>query len=94
MIKQLSIAAGIIALSAFAPAHALTITNNDTADYEVTIVEGQGDGATSIMQLQAGANLADICENGCTVTLSSGAEQAFEGGETVIIEDGAFVMAE
>lgn len=94
MIKQISIAAGILALFAFAPAQALTITNNDDEAYEVTIVEGQGDGATTVMQLEAGANLADICENGCTVTLSSGSEQAFDGSETVIIEDGVLVLSE
>ena len=76
------------------PAQALTMTNNDAVDYEVIVIEGQGDGVTSQFDLEAGGSQFEFCENGCTIQLSNGTEATFNGDESVLIEDGQFVIAE
>ena len=80
-------ALALLALLA-APANALTLTNSDDKTYEVSVVEGEGDGNAIILELQGGANVAEICENGCTIKIDNGVEMSFNGDEIVSIQDG------
>lgn len=91
--KVIAATFGALAMMA-GSAHALTLTNNDEVEYGLEVVIGEGDGGVQSYQLPAGQSLSDICDNGCTIKLGNGTEQAFEGNESVTIEDGGFMVAE
>ncbi len=74
--------------------HAITLTNEDDATYQVEVVLGEGDGSTKQFALESGETLADVCTEGCTVRLDNGATQEFGGDETIFVEDGKFVVSE
>ncbi len=84
---------GVVAMLAV-PANALTLTNTDETIYSIELVIGQGDANVQQMALHAGQTVDDICYSGCTIRLSNGAEQSFEGDEIVTIRDGAFALVE
>ena len=84
---------GVLAMIS-APAHSLTLTNDDEIPYEVGVIVGEGDAATMRFDLEAGGSRYDFCEDGCTIRLDNGAEQSFDGGEIVTIQDGGFVLSE
>lgn len=94
MNTRLSTAALAVLAMFAAPANALTLTNSDDQTYEVTVVHGEGDASATLIELQGGANVADICEDGCTIQLDNGVEMSFNGDEIVSIQDGEFVLAE
>ena len=76
------------------PAQALTLINDDQTTYTVEIVVGEGDSQNESYELQFDYMLEDICQSGCTIKLSNGAAQDFNGAEYVIIRDGKFVATD
>lgn len=76
------------------PATALTLTNEDDEAYKVEIIQGQGDETREVYEIGGREALSDICEDGCTIKLSTGAESDFNGDEDVMIKDGEFVFKE
>lgn len=92
-LKLLTATFGTVALLTGA-ANALTLTNEDEAEYGVEVMLSQGDTEKQNYQLQGGGELADICNDGCTIKLENGAEQEFEGDEDVTIKDGKFSISE
>lgn len=92
-LKSLLLSAVALSFMA-APAAALELANNDDAGYEVEVVVGEGDNSVQKYELNADEVLSEICMQGCTIKLSSGAEQTFAGDEMVSVKDGQFVIAE
>ena len=87
--------AGLAVLGMSATAsNALTISNQDNVSYVLEVVEGVGDASVELIDLEASQVIDDICNSGCTITLSNGASQSFLGDEWITIEDGQFVLAE
>jgi len=83
--------AAALALTMIVPADAITITNQDAADYELEIEDAAGE--TSSAMIAAGESL-EICEDGCTISLENGERESFAGDETVELRDGGFVRVE
>ncbi len=81
-------------LFAFGEAFALSLTNRDSAEHRVTVSKGNDEAATSEFVMDAEEAFDDLCLEGCVITLGNGAQQSFEGYETVHIQDGQFVVAE
>ncbi len=88
----MAVLGGSMFLSGYASA--LTLQNNDSADYDVEVIAGQGDASTDEFVLGSGETKSGFCEEGCVVKLSTGAERHFVGDENVSIVDGDFVIAE
>ncbi|GAB4232051.1 MAG: hypothetical protein Kow0032_14660 [Methyloligellaceae bacterium] len=65
------------------PAHALTVTNEDTVDHVLTIIVN---GAESTLALRPGQRGNGICEDGCVIRMQNGDEYEFEGRENVVID--------
>ena len=84
-----TIAAAI--LTASGAAHALTITNRDSTEYSLTIVENDAKRSLAIKPEQS---LNDLCLEGCTITLGGGDAMDFDGSETVMIEGGNLTTVE
>jgi len=76
------------------PVQALNLVNDDAETYSVEVAIGEGDTNMEKYELEQGQSLQEVCMEGCTVTLSNGANQAFVGDENVSIKDGEFVIAE
>lgn len=91
--KVLAATFGTMAMLA-GSANALTITNEDEAEYSLEVILGEGGADLQTLQLSGGQSLSDICEQGCTIKLPNGAEQEFDGDENVTIKDGGFIIAE
>lgn len=80
-----------VAVLAFAfSAHALTVTNRDTTDQSLTIMEGT---ESSTVSIKPGETMSNLCANGCKVMLGA-EEQQFDGQEVVTIEGGKLIIAE
>ncbi len=69
------------------PALAATLTNADTAQHTITIIEG---GARVDRKVASGGTLKQLCTNGCIVRIDSdpGRDFILEGRERVTIENG------
>jgi hypothetical protein len=83
--------AGALALAVFAPAaNALTITNQDKADYTLKVMP---QGAKELdLAIKAGAKSDVDCKMGCTLSLN-GKTQAVDGKLTkIVIKSGKFEM--
>ena len=78
--------AGLL-LAVAASAEAATVTNRDTKEYKITILEGDKAQHTT---LKPSGTLQDVCLKGCVVRLndSENDEYELEGTELVSIEDG------
>jgi hypothetical protein len=77
-----------------APANALNLVNGDDVEYQITVIEGQGDATSTKHDLEAGGEMTEFCANGCTLQINDGAAMNFTGNEEVRIEDGAFVVSQ
>lgn len=87
--RLIVLSASLVLVSA--NAMALTLTNRDDVDQELTISEmGQSD--SQIVVVQPGTTLQDFCAAGCKIILSTGGEGEFEGNEVVTIEQNQFVV--
>jgi hypothetical protein len=89
--KQFAWAIAAASMLISGQALALTITNNDTANQRITIIEG--DNASELM-LQPGQVGEQICRSGCVILMQNGDEYDFEGMEVVVIEGEALFLEE
>ncbi|MBI4724484.1 MAG: hypothetical protein HY765_05755 [Rhodomicrobium sp.] len=71
-----------------AAASAITLTNRDTIGQKLIIIEGDNQNERVI---QAGEKL-DLCEKSCVIRLPDGEDYAFDGGETVSLEEGLLLL--
>ncbi len=81
------------AVLAGAEVHALTMTNRDSTEHRLRVLEGQGDVETSSVVVPAGGTVK-ICEDGCTVEMENGEVEVFDGTEIVEISDGTLLIQE
>ena len=91
---MIAMTAGALALFMAGQANALTLSNRDGGPLRVEITEGGDEAVTHEVVLAAGQTLDGLCEEGCTISLESGAQESFEGYEAVYIENGDFVTGE
>lgn len=77
----------------YGPADALSITNRDSSEMAITVVEEEGKPGVT-MKIEPSATLDGICTQGCVITLGNGESDTFEGEEFVSIEGGQFVISE
>lgn len=84
---------GVAAVAVFAAtsAQAITLTNRDTSEHKLVVVEGE---AQKELILQPAQTLKDVCDNGCVIQLTNGEEYEFDGTELVSIEDGIMYLEE
>ena len=90
MFRQTLLGAALVLFSS-GVAYGLSLTNRDTLNQEVLVLETGDEEADNIV-LGPGESLGDLCETGCTITLESGEEMNFQGSEVVSIENGHFVL--
>lgn len=86
--------AAVLAVSLSGEAQALTLENRDTVAQNVQISEGGDEAVTSEIVVEMDESLDGICLEGCVLALENGVQQSFEGTETVVIEQGLFVIVE
>ncbi len=81
------LALAVVALSFADIACAISLTNRDTRDHKISVMEGS---AKVDHPLARGATLDKVCLKGCTVRLndSENDEYELEGDEVVSIEEG------
>jgi hypothetical protein len=91
---MIAMTAGALALFMAGQANALTLSNGEGAPLRVEITEGGDEAVTHDVVLAVGQTLDGLCEEGCTISLESGAQESFEGYEAVTIEDGDFLIGE
>lgn len=89
--KALVLSIGATAMVA-GSADAITITNEDDVEHTLEVIVGEGIIVSETHQLEAGGTLADFCNTGCTIKLKNGAEQKFDGEESVTIKGGEFIL--
>lgn len=87
MSLKVSAAGMIAALLMTSAASAVTVTNRDSKDIKVTIIEGE---ARQDQVLAAGKVIEGVCQKGCIVRLndSENDEYELEGSEAVSVEEG------
>jgi hypothetical protein len=83
-----------LAISLISEAQALTLINRDTVSQTVQINEGGDEAVTSEIAIEMNQTVDGICLEGCILALENGVQEGFEGNETVIIENGDFVITE
>jgi hypothetical protein len=69
-------------------ASAITLTNRDTADQKLIIIEGDKQSETVI---KAGEKL-ELCPKSCVIRLPDGEDYEFDGGEIVSLEEGLLFL--
>ena len=67
---------------------AITLTNRDTADQKLIVIEGDKQKETVI---KAGEKL-ELCEKSCVIRLPDGEDYEFDGGEIVSLEEGLLFL--
>lgn len=81
-----------LALLLSAPqAHALQLTNRDTADHKIAVTEKAG---TREIVVKPAEVVEDLCAAGCTMKMTDGEEYEFDGNEVVSIEEGLMFLDE
>ena len=73
------------------PAYALTLTNRDSTEHTVTIIDDQ---LAHIVTIGPRETVDDLCAKGCTIAVGEGESMAFEGSETVLIVGGVLTIDE
>ncbi len=71
-----------------APASAITLTNRDSSDQKLIIIEGDRQSERTI---KAGEQL-ELCENSCVIRLPDGEDYEFDGKEIVSLEEGLLFL--
>ncbi len=69
-------------------ASAITLTNRDTADQTLIIIEGDKQNERVI---KAGEKL-ELCEKSCVIRLPDGEDYEFDGAEIVSLEEGLLFL--
>lgn len=91
MMKYFASLAGLCVLLAPHPAAAIQLTNRDTTDYTLFIVNLDG-GERQELKTSPSQIIDDICLKGCTITMPDGQDYEFEGDEIVSIEEGMIFL--
>jgi hypothetical protein len=80
----------ILALLASWPATAfgITLTNRDSIDQKLTIIEGDKQSERTV---KAGEKL-ELCEKSCVIRLPDGEDYEFDGTEIVSLEEGLLFL--
>ena len=66
----------------------VTLTNRDTADQKLVVIEGDKQSETVI---KAGEK-RELCEKSCVIRLPDGEDYEFDGGEIVSLEEGLLFL--
>ncbi len=69
-------------------ASAISLTNRDTADRKLIVIEGD---AQRERVIKAGEKL-DLCEKACVIRLPDGEDYEFDGPEIVSLEEGLLFL--
>jgi hypothetical protein len=69
-------------------ASAISLTNRDTADRKLIIIEGDTQNERVI---KAGEKL-ELCEKACVIRMPDGEDYEFDGPETVSLEEGLLFL--
>ncbi len=69
-------------------ASAISLTNRDTSDQKLIIIEGDTQNERVI---KAGEKL-ELCEKACVIRLPDGEDYEFDGTETVSLEEGLLFL--
>ena len=93
MFRMICIVAASSFLATVGEANALTLTNRDGVQLRVEVYEEQGEEPRTVV-IEPDETLSELCSEGCILSMDSGAEESFEGYETVEIKEGQFVIAE
>jgi hypothetical protein len=67
---------------------AITLTNRDTADQKLVVIEGD---KQSERIIKAG-EMIHLCEKSCIIRLPDGEDYDFDGAEIVSLEDGLLFL--
>lgn len=67
---------------------AITLTNRDTTDQKLIIIEGDKQNERVI---KVGEKL-ELCEKSCVIRLPDGEDYEFDGGEIVSLEEGLLFL--
>lgn len=86
----LALGAGLVlgGLALSAPARAITLSNRDSGEHKLTVIEGDKQSERTI---KPGEKL-ELCPQSCVIRMPDGEDYEFDGGETVLIEDGLLVL--
>jgi hypothetical protein len=85
-VHRLFLVASIVLGASAAPA--ITLTNRDTTDQKLIIIEGD---KQSEKIIKAGEKL-QLCEKSCIIRLSDGEDYEFDGAEIVSLEEGLLFL--
>ncbi len=69
-------------------ASAISLTNRDTADQKLIVIEGD---TQSERVIKAGEKL-ELCEKSCVIRLPDGEDYEFDGPEIVSLEEGLLFL--
>ncbi len=80
----------VLAALALSPAaaSAITLTNRDTTDQKLIVIEGDKQNERVV---KSGEQL-ELCQNSCVIRLPDGEDYEFDGTETVSIEEGLLFL--
>lgn len=84
-------AATLLAFSA--PASALNLTNGGEDQIQVEVTDLDNNAVRNI-SIEPDQTLTELCASACRLMLEDGTAREFEGTETVLIQDGGFVVEE
>lgn len=79
----------LTALFLMAPANAATITNNETSDQKITVLQGD---SSEQFNFTPGQKIDGVCSASCTLRLGNGDEFELEPEDVVSIEDGSLFV--
>jgi hypothetical protein len=84
--KSLALALAFAALAM--PAHAITLTNRDTVDQKLTIIEGD----KQTEQTVKAGDKVELCTQGCVIRMPDAESYEFDGKEVVSLEEGLLFL--
>jgi hypothetical protein len=70
------------------PACAITLTNHDTTEQKLIVIEGDKQSEKTI---KPGEKL-ELCEKSCVIRLADGEDYEFDGAEIVSLEEGLLFL--
>ncbi len=86
---RLALTLATIALLAFSPAaFGISLTNRDSANQKLIVIEGD---KQSEILIKPGEKL-ELCPKSCVIKLPDGEDYEFDGGEIVSLEEGLLFL--